>query len=525
MWNNIDFVTDKNQLSSILGNGGAAILPDTIYGVMYTERTGASAATVSDVDDPVGTYHDLITDTYFIAPSDATRPVFRSDGLVSWLESDGTQYLVGSITEVNARKSTLMVGAVFDTIFAGFSQVALAVGSSGSLTPYIAIGERNDLWASALRSDSSASTVLENGSANSKNGYLLETLSDEGQVVSGENYAYSTGVTASDAITIDQVGVLCLPRSTIGDISEGRLYAGFFVPETLENKDADVLRNVIKRQLGHYYDRNELSAYGTPALTFNSTQPNQWYLDALATYTQANLVTNPVTSDDVGGVYGVNRFSVENITYNGATNKYLRFVVNEDDPDTSGVNKKRNEISFSVDEGQLLEYGTRHVFAYSFARGESWAGTDSPESRDETIVIQIHAGEGVPQSPYFEMTLRNNGFIVMTRSDPNGYSSPTVIDQYEGDLETLRPYLLQGEITPQKTGNGVFKLYLDGKIIVNYTGAIGYNIEQEGNFKIGHYHPLDQGKVWDESVPTRSIFSGGFSLVRSDTLNPKNLKP
>lgn len=67
----------------------AALIGDTTRTQCYTERTGASATTVAAHGDPVGTVADLLTGRYWIAPSDAARPLFQVSGSYSYLQGDG----------------------------------------------------------------------------------------------------------------------------------------------------------------------------------------------------------------------------------------------------------------------------------------------------------------------------------------------------------------------------------------------------------------------------------------------------
>ena len=70
------------------------LLPGTQWGRMYQERTGASATTLAGEDDPVGTYHDLLTGIYAVAPSDAARPTHTIIDGTSRLLFSGAQQLI-----------------------------------------------------------------------------------------------------------------------------------------------------------------------------------------------------------------------------------------------------------------------------------------------------------------------------------------------------------------------------------------------------------------------------------------------
>lgn len=62
------------------GEPGAFILPGTEWTDLYEETTGASATTPASVGGPVGTIHDLVTDSYWTVAADADRLTLRQDG-------------------------------------------------------------------------------------------------------------------------------------------------------------------------------------------------------------------------------------------------------------------------------------------------------------------------------------------------------------------------------------------------------------------------------------------------------------
>ena len=73
------------------GEDGVVLVPgDTSLTALYTEITGASATTVAGEDDPVGTFHDLVNDRYFVAPRTGARATLKKDGNGKWfLRADG----------------------------------------------------------------------------------------------------------------------------------------------------------------------------------------------------------------------------------------------------------------------------------------------------------------------------------------------------------------------------------------------------------------------------------------------------
>ena len=92
------------DINSLFANGedGVVLAPgDTSLTALFTERTGASATTVAGEDDPVGTFHDLVNDRYFVAPSDADRATLKKDGSGYWYllgSGNAAPYLEGTVS-------------------------------------------------------------------------------------------------------------------------------------------------------------------------------------------------------------------------------------------------------------------------------------------------------------------------------------------------------------------------------------------------------------------------------------------
>lgn len=86
------------------GVDGFVFLPGTQFGVCYEEATGASASTVSSVNGPVGTYHDLVTDKYLVAVNGANRPTYRYDAVNERYYVESTQVNQGLSVTFNIDK-------------------------------------------------------------------------------------------------------------------------------------------------------------------------------------------------------------------------------------------------------------------------------------------------------------------------------------------------------------------------------------------------------------------------------------
>ncbi len=116
------------------GEKGFCLLPGTHYGRMYQERTGAAATTLCSPDDPVGTYHDLITGLYATAPSDTARPTYRSSAGLHWLDFDGSNDTL-SVSSIDM--SGTGNASVFTAVAKGTDTVTVAavVGEFATVSP------------------------------------------------------------------------------------------------------------------------------------------------------------------------------------------------------------------------------------------------------------------------------------------------------------------------------------------------------------------------------------------------------
>jgi hypothetical protein len=122
------------------GQVGAAVLPGTAYGSVYQETTGASATTPSAVDDPVGTYRDLINSRNLVAGADAARPLFKQDAAGKYyLLGDGVDDILkatfgSTLAQPWERISVVQVVSwtASDVIFSGGSGTAGALQQFGT---------------------------------------------------------------------------------------------------------------------------------------------------------------------------------------------------------------------------------------------------------------------------------------------------------------------------------------------------------------------------------------------------------
>lgn len=96
------------DVAALFDDGAGGFYDGALYNpsnsaTVFQERTGASATTPAEADDPVGTILDLSgNDNHAVTPSDAARPVLRLNSGVYSLDYDGTDdYLSATMTLVD----------------------------------------------------------------------------------------------------------------------------------------------------------------------------------------------------------------------------------------------------------------------------------------------------------------------------------------------------------------------------------------------------------------------------------------
>jgi hypothetical protein len=162
------------------GESGWTRLPGTPYGVSYQERSGASATTICANGDAVGTFKDLIKNTYWTASADARRPIFSVGSYISH-DFDGVDdCLIGPTTDLTGTAKVTTFHAVECDNAAG-TQIISEFSSNFNSVPGTWLMDTSDTAAGdfsfGLRNSSSA-TARRSGGNTLPNKVVLSCVMD-----------------------------------------------------------------------------------------------------------------------------------------------------------------------------------------------------------------------------------------------------------------------------------------------------------------------------------------------------------
>jgi hypothetical protein len=170
--------------------------------------------------------------------------------------------------------------------------------------------------------------------------------------------------------------------------------------------------------------------------------------------------------------FGATRYAgMEHSIQRSSSWNKVRFEVRRDDPPKeSDIEKRRAELS-----GKVAGDNTRLLNGVSLWGGfstihHSWADPEGMKSTWGGVYGQIHMG--LPGgSPALAFRRKHNGrFSISTRSEFETAS----VTRYESDLSWNAPHDIVYNVILHPT-NGRLKVWVDGRMVVDYTGGIGHS--------------------------------------------------
>jgi hypothetical protein len=232
-------ILDGFNLLSLVANGESAVffLPGTAFGISYQERTGASATTPAGIGDPVGTYRDLITLRYIIAPSDAARPVNRGNYFVF----DGTDDVLDTSAAVTLTQDwSAAAASVADTVTG--SRSLIDADNDNAADRYAQFIKNNATTLEAIAFNTAASAFTDSGGLVEigKPYYVTAMRSSSGVEVwkngvsNGTTATTGTAESSSQAVTIgaNRSGALGAAVAFFDGDLYGALYLGRLFTQT-----------------------------------------------------------------------------------------------------------------------------------------------------------------------------------------------------------------------------------------------------------------------------------------------------
>lgn len=501
------------------------------------DGTGA----VTTHGDPVLSVRSASGSGRLYTVSDPAHPIiYQTDGIVRWWRGDNIAAMLASITAQDARGKTMIASVLYEDVSNDTSNVVLGMGNSGTNTPHFEVGDFNSAWRGGIRSDGNTARTVDgnDNSSEAGNGRVLQvTATSTGVTLYVDETSYTTTASVG-ATTVNQVGLFCLPQTTIGGQAKARFFGGIWI-NSISASDAAQVRAALKAKQYYYwnfddFDASNIAVPASPWALLRATGGSAWLLEALGLTTSSSAVTDTVTDSDLGAPYGTTRFSAVADPLD-ASKRAIKFVLNRNDADTGGVNKKRIEFSFNQ-AGHTPPYNSRTIWAYKFMIGEDWSGVNdpgyvydpeaNPATGDYTIIMQVHAGDGVPARPMFTANVFDTTMFFDARYEVGAEVAilfPQTVQVTPGVWHSL-----MGVIVPDFDGThgGMLRVWYDGQAVVDYAGKIGFDTSAYGSvngyFKCGLYKPLADNQIWTRKL-TRSIYVKGFETFTHPTMSPQTL--
>lgn len=180
----------------------------------------------------------------------------------------------------------------------------------------------------------------------------------------------------------------------------------------------------------------------------------------------------------------------------------------------TGVSPRCELVAYPM-AGSALPQGENFWLAFSFW-ADDWSGT-----RDEQLIAQMHIQEpkNILLNPFFALVVRGGELRVELR-----HNDRTVPDKLSTQVVTaarlampVRQWVtavVQARISNQADKAPFLRMWLNGQLIADYAGPLGYVLPPGGNAyqKVGIYHWIADNP-WDIKVPTRAMLVGAMITV------------
>ena len=209
---------------------------------------------------------------------------------------------------------------------------------------------------------------------------------------------------------------------------------------------------------------------------------------------------------------------------NSGDRKAYYFSARETDPDTAGAGVKRcQQVFFQPEQAIPLD----EPFWY----GIDIATSDMGNSVDEQLLWQWHInkndanGQPIQLSPYLAVVIGGNKSMVVNLTynrnqvlDQNTLTKKVVYSTNTWTPNVFHRFIVKAYNSRTDNSSSYVKVWLDGVLIVNYTGQFGFNYSSPPSDVIIHgmYH-WTVGNTWDATVPKRSSWIRGVALLRDRT--------
>lgn len=191
------------------------------------------------------------------------------------------------------------------------------------------------------------------------------------------------------------------------------------------------------------------------------------------------------------------------------------YILRLDQSDLSIRGGQRCEMSASPTQGGALPVGQTIWYAVALQL-PNWV-----PAADESIITQFHSSAGnTPLNPFVALSVRGNRLHLAVRHNANATPAKetTTVVGYDlpGGLPINRWFhvVVNARISPTPEDRPFLKLWLDGSLMVDHRGPVGYANVDTQYLKLGLYHWNGTANAWQPQAPTRTVFAINPALVR-----------
>jgi hypothetical protein len=222
----------------------------------------------------------------------------------------------------------------------------------------------------------------------------------------------------------------------------------------------------------------------------------------------------PRANELVSGNDGKPRFAV--VAAPGqAAEKAFYFAVRKEDPDTLGTNVRRCEIAVArvpLPRNRDFWWGTA-------VKADDWSGT-----KDRQILWQWHDGDDAPRGldPFLSLIAEGNTLRLMVASSTaaqdkatrDNSTSEMVNSTINWKASDWLRFVVQARVDTNNQNNGFVRVWMNGTLVADYHGPLGYRLTAPDYAKIGLYHWLgnNQNPI-DQRYPLRQVWNKGTVLA------------
>lgn len=275
--------------------------------------------------------------------------------------------------------------------------------------------------------------------------------------------------------------------------------------------DAAPLRATLPARIGTLLGPNDVLSYAAPGVLFPARN-----IGLQCQSVNATLADVPHRAATVRTIDGAVEPRFGEVDVDGA--RVFRLQANAQDVLPSGTSPRCELVSYPM-PGSALPQAETFWFAFSFW-ADDWSGT-----HDEQSIAQMHIQESrnILLNPFFALVVRGSEMRVELRLNerevPNQATTRVVsTTRFPMPVRQWVTAVVQSRVSTETKHAPFFRMWLNGKQVVDYTGPFGYVLPPGGYAypKVGIYHWI-AGNPWDLQVPTRALLVGAMITVHDST--------